>query len=196
MELIRSLLGAWSPTRAAVFVLGTSTGTVEVWDVLDRLTQPSLVSNICSVGIGWLDFSLDSKIESMYLQKKFLECDLGGEHGSKSQQFVAVGDRQGTVHLMTMPRSLRKPSRSEHKSMQHLLKSQLLYLQDKTRHQVLLFRFKTLHFPKQASITRLAPQTEASIDVKEIETDTCGKDQLDYIALEKDLRLKLCLAQE
>lgn len=43
--------GHWSTTRPAVFFLGTKDGNVEVWDLLDRTHEPSLVQNVTAAQV-------------------------------------------------------------------------------------------------------------------------------------------------
>ena len=42
--------GAWSPTRPSIIFLGTHEGNVEVWDLLEKTHEASVIQNI-STGI-------------------------------------------------------------------------------------------------------------------------------------------------
>ena len=53
--------GAWSPTRPSIIFLGTNEGNVEVWDLLEKTHEASVIQNI-STGIvpNFLHFSCNT----------------------------------------------------------------------------------------------------------------------------------------
>ena len=69
--------GAWSPTRPAVVFVGRADGSIDVWDLLDRSHEPSMSVAITSAAVTSIEF-----------------------HSSATKQLLAVGDDQGTVHVM------------------------------------------------------------------------------------------------
>lgn len=99
--------GGWSPTRPGLIGLTTDAGTLEIWDLLEKSNQCSLSWNLGSAGLSSLVFS----------------------KGVEGMQYLAVGDVQGTVHLLRVPRSLRRPIPDEKKLMAKLLHHQLATLQ-------------------------------------------------------------------
>ena len=51
--------GAWSPTRPSIIFLGTHEGNVEVWDLLEKTHEASVIQNISTgiVGIVFHDIT-------------------------------------------------------------------------------------------------------------------------------------------
>ena len=83
--------GAWSPTRPGVLFIGRSDGGIDVWDLLDRSHEPSMTVNIASAAITQMQF----------------------QQAASGAQLIAVGDDQGTVHVMEVPRNLRRAANNE-----------------------------------------------------------------------------------
>jgi len=82
--------GVCAPTRPAVVVIGKADGSLDIWDLLDRSHEPSMTVNITSAAISSLCF-----------------------HTTASKQLLAVGDDLGTVHVMEVPRNLRRAVNNE-----------------------------------------------------------------------------------
>ena len=74
--------GMWSPSRPGVILLGKVDGTVDVWDFTDQSHMPSMTAPVAS-----------SKITSMSF---------------RDGSILAVGDEKGNLHIVEMPRTLRK----------------------------------------------------------------------------------------
>ena len=79
--------GLWSPTRPSVLLLGKVDGSVDIWDFLDQSHMPSMTAPVAS-----------SKITSM----KFRDGTI-----------LACGDEKGNLHIIEVPRTLRKKSSTE-----------------------------------------------------------------------------------
>ena len=74
-----------------MIVVGKQDGSIDVWDFLDRTHEPSMsVDNITSASVTSMSF-----------------------HASGTKQLLAVGDDQGTVHVMEVPRNLRRAANKE-----------------------------------------------------------------------------------
>jgi dynein intermediate chain 3, axonemal len=84
--------GRWSPTRPGVLVIGRSDGILDVWDLLDTSTKPTLTAQLFSSAIASLEFRSPQP----------------GSGGSGGKQLLAVGDDKGSVHLLDFPLSLRR----------------------------------------------------------------------------------------
>ncbi|KAA0706513.1 WD repeat-containing protein 63 [Triplophysa tibetana] len=84
-------VGHWSPSRPAVFFIGKEDGSVEVWDLLEKSHEPSLTQNISTASIT----SVRAKSISL------------------KQHLLAVSDRLGTLHILQIPWTLRRPSANE-----------------------------------------------------------------------------------
>ena len=78
--------GAWSPSRPAVLFLARQDGNIDVWDLNDRSHEPSMVVIATPGAITSMEFHVVSA----------------------SRQLLAIGDDQGTVHVMDVPRNMRR----------------------------------------------------------------------------------------
>ena len=83
--------GVWSPTRAAVLFLGRTDGNIDIWDFNDRSHEPSMTISATAASVTSMEF----------------------HHASANRQLLAVGDDQGTVHVMEVPRNLRRAAANE-----------------------------------------------------------------------------------
>ena len=77
--------GAWSPSRAAVLFIGRTDGLMDIWDLLDRSHEPSMTIPVSPTSITSMEFLIKG-----------------------NSQLLAVGDDQGTVHVLEVPRNLRR----------------------------------------------------------------------------------------
>ena len=82
--------GAWSPSRPAVIFIGRSDGMIDIWDLNDRSHEPSMTVSATPAAVTFMDFQT-----------------------SANRQMLAVGDDQGTVHVVEVPRNLRRPVNNE-----------------------------------------------------------------------------------
>ena len=87
----------WSPTRAAVIMLGRADGVVDVWDLLDATDKPVSSFTLVSVPLTSLNFRTKYNVTA----------------GQKDKQLVAVGDAKGSLHILAVPFALRKGSKDE-----------------------------------------------------------------------------------
>jgi WD40 repeat protein len=92
--------GAWSPTRPSVLFLGRADGALEIWDFSDQSHKHSLMHPVSSVGISNL---------------MFLPSD------EKKQDLVAVGDEQGHLRVLELPKNLVRPAGKELLAMEQLM---------------------------------------------------------------------------
>lgn len=96
--------GRFSPTRPGVSFMGRADGSIDVWDLLDRSHEPSLVHNVGPAAISAIEFWGDA---------------------AGSLQLLAVGDQHGTLHVLEVPRALRRASPHEAQVVQTLLDREL-----------------------------------------------------------------------
>lgn len=88
--------GAWSPSRPGIFFVGTQEGNIEVWDLLEKTHEPSVVQNVTTARITEL--------------KPFII--------SNRLHLLAVSDAVGTLHILELPWNLRHPTPNETNSVQ------------------------------------------------------------------------------
>ena len=88
--------GAWSPTRPSILFIGTNEGNVEVWDLLEKTHEPSVVQNISTAGITQLTPWVVSNKTNL----------------------IAVSDAVGTLHILEIPWNFRQPTPNETTTVQ------------------------------------------------------------------------------
>lgn len=106
--------GSWSPTRPSVFFVGRSDGVLEIWDILDKSHQPSHSQSVSAASISaisiqtYMNNSAKSRI---------------------AHQFVAIGDDDGTAHILEAPRNISRPSSNEKSFMSAFLDREVKRIQ-------------------------------------------------------------------
>ncbi|KAL0054665.1 hypothetical protein WJX82_000717 [Trebouxia sp. C0006] len=106
--------GCWSPTRPGVIYAARADGVLEVWDLLDRSHEPSMTAAPCTTPITYLAFSPAGAPPAA--------------GGRSVQQLLAVGDGAGVLHIMDLPRNLRRRVPSEVNTMHAFLTRHLARL--------------------------------------------------------------------
>ena len=86
--------GCWSPSRPGVLYVARADGVIEAWDFLDRSHEPSVVATIASCAITQLTFQVAAGHNAQHAQ-------------------LAAGDSQGALHIIDLPRSLRRAQPKE-----------------------------------------------------------------------------------
>ncbi|KAK4472290.1 hypothetical protein MN116_003557 [Schistosoma mekongi] len=74
--------GSWSPSRPSVFYICRADGSVEVWDLLDKTNEPTMIQSISANPLTAISI-----------------------WDSPKRQFVATGDIQGVLQLFVFPPS-------------------------------------------------------------------------------------------
>jgi hypothetical protein len=97
--------GRFSPTRPGVVVAARADGSLDIWDLVDRSHEPSLQHNVGPEALTALEF-----------------------WGDSSLQLLAVGDKQGTLHILEIPRTLRKPLNNEKALVEGLLNREVPFV--------------------------------------------------------------------
>ncbi|CAD7967085.1 unnamed protein product [Amoebophrya sp. A25] len=91
--------GCWSPTRPCVIYLGRMDGGVEVWDFSDQSHKPSLHFTPSSSAISSMCFHPEDSVKNM----------------------LAIGDADGHLHVMQLPKNLIRPGAKEKELMRSFL---------------------------------------------------------------------------
>ncbi|KXZ55747.1 hypothetical protein GPECTOR_2g1297 [Gonium pectorale] len=100
----------------AVLYLADQSGSLEVWDLLDRSHEPSIRVTLAATSIMSLAFNPMPAAASTAQQA--------------AQQLLAVGDATGVLRILELPRNLRRPVHNEKKLMGTWLERQQLRLSD------------------------------------------------------------------
>ncbi|XP_045403584.1 dynein axonemal intermediate chain 3 isoform X1 [Lemur catta] len=99
--------GHWSLTRPGVFYIGREDGFVDIWDLLEKTHEPALSQNICITVITYIKpWTFSSK-----------------------QQFIAIADYYGTLHILEIPWTLSHPSTNEISSVNHYFEREVKHLE-------------------------------------------------------------------
>eukprot|EP00761_Pharyngomonas_kirbyi_P006868 gb/GECH01006877.1/.p1 GENE.gb/GECH01006877.1/~~gb/GECH01006877.1/.p1 ORF type:complete len:836 (+),score=228.02 gb/GECH01006877.1/:1-2508(+) len=91
----RRTVGKWSPTRPGVLFIGTEGGEIEIWDLVDKSHEPMMTHNITSCSIISIEFRI-SKSRAKYRNQR-----------------MAVGDSEGILHIIDVPKNLIRPGATE-----------------------------------------------------------------------------------
>ncbi|XP_023497514.1 dynein axonemal intermediate chain 3 isoform X2 [Equus caballus] len=99
--------GHWSLTRPGVFYIGREDGYIDIWDLLEKTHEPALSQNICIT---------------------MITCIKPWTFSAK-QQFIAVADYYGTLHILEIPWTLSHPSANEVLSMNYYFEREVKHLE-------------------------------------------------------------------
>lgn len=94
----------WSPSRPGVFYIGRADGILEVWDLFDK--------SHCAMSTQSVATSAVSTINIRQYPGNLITC-LFKIVGKSAQQFIAVGDDSGTLHILETPKNLQKIQKNE-----------------------------------------------------------------------------------
>lgn len=94
----------WSPSRPGMIVTARADGSIDVWDLLDQGHKASLNFSTGADPITSMEF-WQSKVAS--------------------QQYLAVGDSSGKLHVLDIPRALRRQHPNEVQLMENFYEREL-----------------------------------------------------------------------
>ncbi|EHB18031.1 WD repeat-containing protein 63 [Heterocephalus glaber] len=99
--------GHWSLTRPGVFYIGREDGYVDTWDLLEKTHEPAQSQNICITMITYIKpWTFSAK-----------------------QQFLAIADYYGTLHILEIPWTLSHPSTNEVSSVNYYFEREVKHLE-------------------------------------------------------------------
>ncbi|XP_032753103.1 WD repeat-containing protein 63 [Rattus rattus] len=99
--------GHWSLTRPGVFYIGREDGYVDIWDLLEKTHEPAQSQSICITMITYIKpWTFSSK-----------------------QQFIAIADYYGTLHILEIPWTLSHPSTNEVSSVNYYFEREVKHLE-------------------------------------------------------------------
>ncbi|XP_064136031.1 dynein axonemal intermediate chain 3 [Loxodonta africana] len=158
--------GHWSLTRPGVFYVGREDGYIDIWDLLEKTHEPAQSQNICVTMITYIKpWTLSAR-----------------------QQFIAIADYYGTLHILEIPWTLSHPSANEIASVNH-------YFEREVKH---------LEYVEQRKKIREQEKQEMDLEIekKKIKTYHKSKEQMEaelkmdydnYLELEKTVLINLGL---
>ncbi|XP_062049407.1 dynein axonemal intermediate chain 3 [Lepus europaeus] len=158
--------GHWSLTRPGVFYIGREDGYIDIWDLLEKTHEPALSQNICITMITYIKpWTFSAK-----------------------QQFIAIADYYGTLHILEIPWTLSHPSTNEVSSVNY-------YFEREVKH---------LEYVEQRRSIREQEKKEMELEMekKKVKTYHKSKEQIEaelksdyesYLELEKSILISLGL---
>eukprot|EP00485_Elphidium_margaritaceum_P006079 CAMPEP_0202699586 /NCGR_PEP_ID=MMETSP1385-20130828/12809_1 /ASSEMBLY_ACC=CAM_ASM_000861 /TAXON_ID=933848 /ORGANISM="Elphidium margaritaceum" /LENGTH=1114 /DNA_ID=CAMNT_0049356565 /DNA_START=30 /DNA_END=3374 /DNA_ORIENTATION=+ len=104
--------GCWSPTRPAVILTAKYDGSIDVWDLLDQTYSPVIKSSpVSSVAITSITFAPSAKFVKNGVQQ------------------LAVGDCNGNLRILQIPRNLAIPLTNENVLMAQFYQKEYVRIQ-------------------------------------------------------------------
>ncbi|KAM5320931.1 dynein axonemal intermediate chain 3 [Glossophaga mutica] len=97
----------WSLTRPGVFYIGREDGYIDIWDLLEKTHEPAQSQNICIT---------------------MITCIKPWTFSAK-QQFIAIADYYGTLHILEIPWTLSHPSANEVLIVSHYFEREVKHLE-------------------------------------------------------------------
>ncbi|XP_075240276.1 uncharacterized protein LOC142335833 [Convolutriloba macropyga] len=164
--------GRWSPSRPAVFFISKSDGTIDVWDLLDKTSDPVLTQSVSPHSI--------TKLNPIKI--------------SSNQQLLAIGDSYGTLHVLEVPWVFRQSSAKEPQLVMGYL------MREKDRLEYMEMRREGRVGEKRERDAKIAHQKQldaaAAKITEEDELAQAEKEMQDYLSLEHKLQIELGLKEE
>ncbi|XP_008062999.1 WD repeat-containing protein 63 [Carlito syrichta] len=158
--------GHWSLTRPGVFYIGREDGYIDIWDLLEKTHEPAQSQNICITMITYI------KPQTF----------------SSKQQFIAVADYYGTLHILEIPWTLSHPSTNEVSSVNH-------YFEREVKHLEYVLQRKMIREKEKKEM-------ELEMEKKKVKTYQKSKEQMEaemrmdyesYLELERSVLINLGL---
>ena len=110
--------GCWSPTRPGLMFIGRGDGMLEVWDMMDRSHEPSLLAQASSETV---------------LSMRFWSPSQGQTSTAPAPGLLAIGDTVGVLHIFELPRNLRRAVPGEKETMSLFFKREVTRYEYNTR---------------------------------------------------------------
>lgn len=160
--------GHWSLTRPGVFYIGREDGYIDIWDLLEKTHQPAHSQNICITSITFIKpwtFSV-------------------------KQQFIAIADFYGTLHILEIPWTLSHPSTNELSSMNHYFEREVKHLEYVEQRKMIREEEKVqMELENEKKKTKTYKKTKEQLDAE------LKMDYEEYLELERSILLSLGLSK-
>ncbi|XP_040843173.1 dynein intermediate chain 3, axonemal [Ochotona curzoniae] len=158
--------GHWSLTRPGVFYIGREDGYIDIWDLLEKTHEPALSQNICITMITYIKpWTFSAK-----------------------QQFIAIADYYGTLHILEIPWTLSHPSANEASSVNHYFEREVRHLEYVEQRRSIREQEK-----KEMELEKEKKKVKAYQKSKEQMEAELKSDYESYLELEKNTLINLGL---
>lgn len=158
--------GHWSLTRPGVFYVGREDGYIDIWDLLEKTHEPAHSQNICITMITYIKpWTFSAK-----------------------QQFMAVADYYGTLHILEIPWTLSHPSGNEVSSISHYFEREVKHLDYvEQRKKIREQEKKEMELEKEKKKVKTYQKTKEQLEAE------LKMDYENYLELEKTVLINLGL---
>ncbi|XP_039984181.1 dynein intermediate chain 3, axonemal isoform X2 [Xiphias gladius] len=154
-------VGCWSLSRPAVFYIGKDDGSIEVWNLLERTSEPAQVH--------------------AHVTNAKITC-ITPWTASPKQHFLAVTDDLGMVRVFEIPKTLYIPSKSESVSVKKYFELEEERLKDYLKREELWAKQK-----KEAEELEKKMESDKSVNTLQEDEDVNMKEYSDYLTLEESI---------
>uniref|UniRef100_A0A8B9UDK1 Dynein axonemal intermediate chain 3 n=1 Tax=Anas zonorhyncha TaxID=75864 RepID=A0A8B9UDK1_9AVES len=138
----RYTTGHWSLTRPGVFFIGRDDGNIEIWDLLKKTHEPAHFQNISESTITCI---------SPWI-------------ASSKQQFLAVSDDSGVLHVLEICPILSQSSSNEQANVLDYFEREVKYLKNYEKYQEFQAKERTEKEQTQMEKTSVATKQKTKID--------------------------------
>ncbi|XP_074077877.1 dynein axonemal intermediate chain 3 [Macrotis lagotis] len=161
--------GHWSLTRPGVFFVGKEDGYIDIWDLLEKTHEPAQTQSICITTITYI--------------RPWI--------GSPKQQFVAIADYYGTLHILEIPWTLSHPSTNETQSVNNYFDREVGHLRYREKRQEIRDKEKEeTQLESERKKTKIFQKSREQMDAE------LKLNYLEFLELEKQILGKLGVFQD
>ncbi|KDO32433.1 hypothetical protein SPRG_02909 [Saprolegnia parasitica CBS 223.65] len=128
------MCGCFSPTRPGVLYIGKADGVLEVWDLLDQSHRASFSCSIAACSLTTLEFRQTQVAAPAPAPTVNAANAMGKTQAAPvanaatqapKQQLLAVGDVNGNLHILEIPRTLSRGSAGERQIIEGYFKREI-----------------------------------------------------------------------
>lgn len=164
----RYTAGHWSLTRPGVFYIGREDGYIEIWDLLEKTHEPAQSQNICTTMITYIKpWTFSTK-----------------------QQFIAIADYYGTLHILEIPWTLSHSSFNEVSNVNYYFEREVRHLEYVQQRKLIRDQEK-----KEMALELVKKKTKSQSKTKEQMEAELKLEYESYVELEKSVLLDLGLVK-
>ncbi|CAK4624064.1 hypothetical protein LEN26_006346 [Aphanomyces euteiches] len=193
--------GCFSPTRPGVIYIGKADGVLEVWDLLDQSHRPSFSSSIAACSLTTLEFRPAGPVNTTQAatSSATTSAAMSGPgvkpnnnamttnvplQQAPKQQLLAVGDINGNLHILEVPRTLSRGSTGERGVIESYFKREIVRVKAVLEYADAGARAMNVALNGQAP----PPPTTAATSTKPANSN--AEDDL-FLKLEKEFKVEL-----
>uniref|UniRef100_A0A0G4FYU7 Uncharacterized protein n=1 Tax=Chromera velia CCMP2878 TaxID=1169474 RepID=A0A0G4FYU7_9ALVE len=209
--------GTWSTARPCVLFIGRMDGQLEIWDFADQSHRSSLFHSVASVALSSIAFQSPTSVKPSAPKQHAGGLKVPGTGNALSQgngplllssavgnkkkdtnpvevalQQMAIGDENGNLHVLELPKSMKKAIQNEQKVMRLFLEREAERCKYQIRRATELEKMKEEH---DRMMLMQSDQDDGAADPNS-EQEALRALQEEYEGLERLFREELGLPQE